>query len=97
MPFLGLLLAFGYPSMTPTFGGLNHRPDISRDERGQVTVAFRLTGIAGLVGLGSAVETIARWGGPGCLAAPGLLLNGAPVPPWLLEVGEAVVDRLGFK
>jgi hypothetical protein len=97
MPFLGLSLAIGFLSLTPSFGGLNHWPTNSKAELKQTSQALWLLGIAGLVGLFSAGVSIARKEVPGYLAALGLLLNGPLVLLWLLTVGEMVIEWSGVR
>ena len=92
MPFLGLAVAIGYLCFTPSFGGLNHWPDISKQDHRRMTPAFWMLGIAGVVGLFAAGKSIARKEEPGYLAILGLILNVPPVLLWLLRVAEKLIE-----
>jgi hypothetical protein len=95
VPFLGLAVAIGYLCFTPSFGGLNHWPDISRQDHRRMTPAFWMLGIAGVAGLFAAGKSIARKEKPVCLAALGLILNVPPVLLWLLMLAETLIDWAG--
>ena len=95
MPFLGLAVAIGYLCFTPSFGGLNHWPDISKQDHRRMTPAFWMLGIAGVVGLFAAGKSIVRKEEPGYLAALGLVLNVPPVLLWLLRVAERLIEWAG--
>jgi hypothetical protein len=95
MPFLGLAVAIGYLCFTPSFGGLNHWPDISKQDHRRMTPAFWMLGIAGVVGLFAAGKSIARKEEPGYLAVLGLILNVPPVLLWLLRVAEKLIEWAG--
>jgi hypothetical protein len=97
MTFLGLAVAIGYFSFTPSFGGLNHWPDISRQDHRRMTPAFWMLGIAGVAGLFAAGKSIARREEPGYLAALGLILNVPPVLLWLLRVAETLIEWAGVR
>ena len=96
MPFLGLALAIGYLSTTPSFGGLDHWPTTSREDHKP------RRGRAGCWGLPggracSAVKSITGKEEPGYLAALGLLLNLPFVLLWLMMMGERLIEWFGVK
>jgi hypothetical protein len=95
MPFLGLAVAIGYLWFTPSFGGLNHWPDISKQDHRRMTPAFWMLGIAGVVGLLAAGKSIAWKEEPWYVAVLGLILNVPPVLLWLLRVAETLIEWAG--
>lgn len=95
MPFLGLAVATGYLYFTPSFGGLDHWPDISKQDHRRMTPAFWMLGIPGVVGLFAAGKSIARKEEPGVLAVLGLILNVPPVLLWLLRMSEKLIEWAG--
>ena len=80
---------------SPCFGGLNHWPDISKQDHRRMTPAFWMLGIAGVVGLFAAGKSIARKEEPWYLAVLGLILNVPPVLLWLLRVADKLIEWAG--
>ena len=95
MPFLGLAVAIVYLWFTPSFGGLDHWPDISKQDHRRMTRAFWMLGIAGVVGLFAAGKSIARKEEPWYLAVLGLILNVPPVLLWLLRMADKLIEWAG--
>ena len=95
MPFLGLAVAIVYLWFTPSLGGLDHWPDISKQDHRRMTPAFWMLGIAGVVGLFAAGKSIARKEEPWYLAVLGLILNVPPVLLWLLRMADKLIEWAG--